>query len=90
MKKPTNIIQRPLPTQCKSKKVANLTRKDYLQDEAKLQTVFIDTFYDVNPSEKQTKKFNEYTNELWRFANKVEPFDMKDIEKALTELAQKA
>jgi len=57
--------------------------------EAELQTVFIDTFYDVNPSEKQTKKFNEYTNELWRFANKVEPFDMKDIEKALTELAQK-
>ena len=52
--------------------------------------MFIDTFYDVNPSDKQTKKFNEYTNELWRFANKVEPFDMKDIEKALTELAQKA
>jgi len=57
--------------------------------EARLQTVFIDTFYDVVPSPKQTKKFNEYTNELWSFANEVEPFDMKDIEKALTELAQK-
>ncbi len=52
--------------------------------------MFIDTFYDVNPSDKQTQKFNEYTSELWRFANEVEPFDMKDIEKALTELAQKA
>jgi len=57
--------------------------------EARLQTVFIDTFYDVVPSQKQTEKFNEYTNELWSFANEVEPFDMKDIEKALTELAQK-
>ena len=71
-----------------SKKVANSTHKDYLQYEAKLQTVFIDTFYDVTPSKKQTDKFNEYTNKLWSFANEVEPFDMKDIEEALTELAQ--
>ena len=66
------------------------SKKYYFQAEAKLQTVFIDTFYDVTPSKKQTDKFNEYTQKLWSFANKVEPFDMKDIEEALTELAQQA
>ena len=64
--------------------------KKYFQAEAKLQTVFIDTFYNVSPSQKQTDKFKQYTNELWSFAEKVKPFDMKDIEEALTELAQQA
>ena len=50
--------------------------------------MFIDTFYDVPPSNESTVKFKEYTNKLWSFANEVEPFDMKDIEEALTELAQ--
>ena len=52
--------------------------------------MFIDTFYDMIPSRKQTDKFNEYTSKLWSFASEVEPFDMKDSEEALTELAQKA
>jgi len=61
-------------------------QKDRIPAEAKLQTVFIDTFYDVPPSNESTVKFNEYTNKLWSFANEVEPFDMKDIEEALNEL----
>jgi len=63
-------------------------QKNRIPAEAKLQTVFIDTFYDVPPSNESTAKFNEYTGKLWSFANEVEPFDMKDIEEALTELAQ--
>ena len=52
-----------------------------------LKAVFIDTFYNtINP--REVSKFNEYTNKLMKFADKVEPFECKDIKIALTELME--
>ena len=52
-----------------------------------LQAVFIDTFYNpINPSE--VSKFNEHTNKLMMFADKVQPFECKDIKIALNELME--
>jgi len=50
--------------------------------------VFIDSFYDEVPSDVQNEKFKQYTDQLWEFADNVEPMEMKDIKKALTEIAK--
>ena len=50
-----------------------------------MKAVFIDTFYDKS-SQKETEKFEEYTNQLISFANSVHYFECKDIKTALTEL----
>ena len=51
--------------------------------------MFIDTHYDQlsQITDVAKEKFNEYTEELWEFAENQEPFPMKDIEVALGELA---
>jgi hypothetical protein len=53
-----------------------------------IPTVFIDSFYNEVPSNFQDEKFKQYTDQLWKFAEKVEPMEMKDIKKALTEIAK--
>jgi hypothetical protein len=57
------------------------------QSSTRLNGLFIDTFYDLQ-SPKETGKFQEYTSNLWEFANTVEPFECKDIKTALTELME--
>jgi len=50
------------------------------------RTVFIDTHYDqpnIESLATQTEKFNQYTDELWKFASEVEPMNMIDIVAAL-------
>ena len=53
-------------------KLSNLFQAD-----VNIQTVFIDSFYDLKPSPFQTKKFKQYTDQLWKFADNIEPMDMK-------------
>ena len=50
-------------------------------------TLFIDTYY-REEEEKQKEQFDKYTQMLWDFAEKVEPFACKDVEVALTELGE--
>ena len=58
-------------------------------DSQPLPAVFIDTFYDVGHSEFAEHKFRENTEKLLQFAmNKVEPFECKDIEKAMLEIRE--
>lgn len=52
-----------------------------------IQTVYIDSFYKESDNFQATK-FKQYTDQLWKFANNIEPMHMKDIEKALTEIAK--
>ena len=52
-----------------------------------LEAIFIDTFY--NPRDNsEVSKFQKYTNQLWNFADTVEPFECKDIKIALNELME--
>ena len=54
-----------------------------------LQAVFIDTFYDVDYSSAAQQKFIENTNKLLQFAReKHQPFECKDIEKAVLEIRE--
>lgn len=58
-------------------------------DPQPLQAVFIDTFFDVGPSEYAGDKFRENTEILLQFGlDKVEPFECKDIEKATLEIRE--
>ena len=58
-------------------------------DSQPLPAVFIDTFYDVGHSEFAEHKFRENTEKLLQFAmSKVEPFECKDIEKAMLEIRE--
>ena len=57
----------------------------YFQDAKTLPAVFIDTFYDAKSTE-EASKFKQYTDQLMKKANEVEPFHCKDIKTALTEL----
>lgn len=51
----------------------------------RLDSVFIDTYYDKNnPPEKE--KFDHNTEKLWKFASTRNPFECKDIKIALTEI----
>ena len=59
--------------------------KHVFQENASLETLFIDTLYRKG-DENQTEKFESYTQMLWDFAQKVEPFACKDVEVALTDL----
>eukprot|EP00092_Neocalanus_flemingeri_P001711 GFUD01001826.1.p1 GENE.GFUD01001826.1~~GFUD01001826.1.p1 ORF type:complete len:413 (-),score=166.86 GFUD01001826.1:124-1362(-) len=58
-------------------------------DPQPLQAVFIDSFYDVGPSEFATDKFRENTEKLLQFGlDREEPFECKDIEKATLEIRE--
>jgi hypothetical protein len=58
-------------------------------DPQPLQSVFIDSFYDVGPTEFAEQKFRENTEKLLQFAlDMVEPFECKDIEKAALEIRE--
>ena len=58
-------------------------------DPQPLQSVFIDSFYTVGPSEFAEHKFRENTEKLLQFAlERVEPFECKDIEKAALEIRE--
>ena len=58
-----------------------------LQRSLELEAIFIDTFY--NPRDNsEVSKFQKYTNQLWNFADTVEPFECKDIKIALNELME--
>ncbi|TRY78665.1 hypothetical protein TCAL_14414 [Tigriopus californicus] len=52
-----------------------------------IPAVFIDTFYDPS-HEIERKMYQKYTQELWNFANSVDPFVCKDIKVALTEIRE--
>ena len=54
-----------------------------------LDSVFIDTFYDVGQTEFATDMFRENTEKLLQFAlDRVEQFECKDIEKATLEIRE--
>ena len=54
-----------------------------------LSSVFIDTFYDVGPSEFATKKFRENTESLLQTGLRHKyPFQCKDIEIARSEIME--
>jgi hypothetical protein len=56
-------------------------------DPQPLQSVFIDSFYDVGQTEFADHKFRENTEKLLQFSlERVEPFECKDIEKASLEI----
>jgi len=58
-------------------------------DPEPLPSVFIDSFYDVGPSEFAEHKFKENTKMLMQFAKDItEPFECKDIEKATLEIRE--
>ena len=61
--------------------------KHVFQENASLGTLFIDTYY-RDEDKNQKEKFDKYTQMLWDFAEKVEPFACKDVEVALTELGK--
>ena len=50
-----------------------------------LEMVFIDSFYDVS-DDHQVNKFKENTDKLWHLANKMNPFDCKDVKTARLEI----
>ena len=52
-----------------------------------LQGVFIDAFYDSG-DDYETENFSENVQKLWDFAVTADPFECKDIKKALTELME--
>ena len=58
-----------------------------LPDSQTLPSVFIDSHYDRNVTLEKSK-FEEYTNDLLKFAQDSGPFECKDIEIAKTELAK--
>ena len=58
-----------------------------LPDSQTLPAVFIDSHYDRNVTLEKSK-FEEYTNDLLKFAQDSGPFECKDIEIAKTELAK--
>eukprot|EP00088_Acartia_fossae_P030571 TRINITY_DN31582_c0_g1_i3.p1 TRINITY_DN31582_c0_g1~~TRINITY_DN31582_c0_g1_i3.p1 ORF type:complete len:427 (-),score=108.38 TRINITY_DN31582_c0_g1_i3:89-1369(-) len=62
--------------------IQNAFRVDY-----KLDSVFIDTYYDHN-NQYETDQFQLNTEKLLRLANSMEPFECKDIEIALTEIQE--
>ena len=51
-------------------------------------TVFIDSFYDVGPSDFETEKFFENSERLLNFSIEQTPFECKDIEKAVSEIRE--
>ena len=55
-----------------------------------LEMVFIDSYYDVSLDHKevQLEKFKENTDKLWQLANRMEPFDCKDVEAARLEIKE--
>ena len=58
-------------------------------DTRPLDSVFIDSFYDISKSEIAISKFAENTDKLLEAAHKMHPpFECKDIEKASLELRQ--
>ena len=58
-------------------------------DPQPLQAVFIDSFYDVGPSDSAEHKFKENTEKLLEFAlSRSKPFECKDIEKAALEMRE--
>ena len=52
-----------------------------------IPAIFIDTFY-TNSSRRELQKFNHNTEKLWKFAVEREPFECKDIKRALTEIGE--
>lgn len=58
-----------------------------MQRAVKLRAHFIDTFFDPT-NLNETRKFEEYTQNLMDFAQTVEPFECKDIKTALNELME--
>ena len=55
--------------------------------EHEIPAVFIDTHH-TNSSERELKKFKYNTEKLWKFAVEREPFECKDIKRALTEIGE--
>ena len=51
-----------------------------------IPAVFIDTHYTREGNEAE--KFRQNTDKLWRFAVEREPFECKDIQRALTEIGE--
>merc|ERR1711902_125041 len=54
----------------------------------RINTVFLDSFYDIMPSAYATMKFQENAEKLLNFSTSQPPFECKDIEKAVLELRQ--
>ena len=52
-----------------------------------IPAVFIDTFH-TNSSAVERHKFEQNAGKLWRFAAEREPFECKDIRRALTEIRE--
>ena len=58
-------------------------------DPQPLQAVFIDSFYDVSPSDFAEHKFRKNTEKLLQFAlNISKPFECKDVEEAALEIKE--
>lgn len=53
-----------------------------------LPSVFIDSFYDVGSSAYATEQFILNTEQLLQFSTSKEPFECKDIEKAILEIRE--
>ena len=55
-----------------------------------IPAVFIDTHYtrEGNSSQVESQKFRQNAEKLWRFAVEREPFECKDIQRALTEIGE--
>merc|ERR1711997_348348 len=75
----------------KKRKEQRMTEESWAKDKEKnlhelfqfeddVKTVFIDSHYNINPNkpsiEKETEKFNHYTEILWQFANAATPFEL--------------
>ena len=58
-----------------------------LKRSTNLEAIFLDTFYDPS-SQVEAEKFANYSAKLMTFAEKVTPFECKDIKIALNELMQ--
>jgi hypothetical protein len=71
----------------KNKRIAEMEKRlpEALKD-VELKFVFIDSWYDRVPTDTQWEKFKDYTDELWNFAENVEPMTMKTIKVALREI----
>ena len=50
-----------------------------------LEMVFIDSYYDES-DDHQVDKFKENTDRLWELANRMTPFDCKDVKEARLEI----
>ena len=81
-----NDTQPPLTEQRWAAQHNALLRKEFGVAH-EIPAIFIDTHYTTS-SDREMEKFNYNTEKLWKFAVQREPFECKDIKRALTEIGE--